>query len=125
MTSRQASHPAPSQETQAANRHSADEKNSAGIQDCDGPTMIESGLPNFLSDTFQALFAPAGTVLMAPVRALAQTPASNAVESAFTAAAMPYEDMVDTRGGTTSSDDPPARGVDRQSGTPASRIVQL
>ncbi len=25
------------------------------------PTMIESGLPNFVSDTFQALFAPAGT----------------------------------------------------------------
>ncbi len=27
----------------------------------DVPTMIESGLPNFVSDTFQALFAPAGT----------------------------------------------------------------
>jgi tripartite-type tricarboxylate transporter receptor subunit TctC len=25
------------------------------------PTMIESGFPNFISDTFNALFAPAGT----------------------------------------------------------------
>ena len=27
----------------------------------DVPTMIESGYPNFVSDTFNALFAPAGT----------------------------------------------------------------
>src|ERR1700719_2934679 len=44
------------------------------------PTMIESGYPNFVSDTFNALFAPAGTppeivsVLVKASQASLQTP---------------------------------------------------
>jgi tripartite-type tricarboxylate transporter receptor subunit TctC len=46
------------------------------------PTMIESGFPNFVSDTFNALFAPAGTPpeivarLVTESRAAMQRPAA-------------------------------------------------
>ena len=48
----------------------------------DVPTMIESGYPNFVSDTFNALFAPAGTppeivaLLVKESRAAMQRPAA-------------------------------------------------
>ena len=48
----------------------------------DVPTMIESGFPNFVSDTFNALFAPAGTppeivaLLVKESRAAMQRPAA-------------------------------------------------
>jgi tripartite-type tricarboxylate transporter receptor subunit TctC len=52
----------------------------------DVPTMIESGYPGFVSDTFNAMFAPAGTppeilaVLVKEVRAAMQRP--DAIEAA-------------------------------------------
>jgi tripartite-type tricarboxylate transporter receptor subunit TctC len=48
----------------------------------DVPTMIESGFPGFVSDTFNALFAPAGTppeivaLLVKESRAAMQKPAA-------------------------------------------------